>query len=196
MKVRETVWTVARSMKQIGLVRHHRVTEGYPTKGWISASDIEKWIERYDTSDIDIQPVELGQIDWTVCYASSMPRAVQTAKSVYDKEIIVTDLLREVPFPTIQSNLRLPFLGWAVLGRLAAPFSKRIQAEIKEANERIEVLLNQLMFEDDERVLLVGHGGMMILMRAALKRRGYRGPRFGHPRNGMLYLFEKEEPTC
>ncbi|WP_426353538.1 histidine phosphatase family protein [Exiguobacterium sp. R-39] len=184
-----------KNMKQIGLVRHHRVTEGYPTKGWISAADIEAWIERYDVSTIDVQPVELGNIDWTICYASSMPRAVQTAESVYEDDIIVTDLLREVPFPTIRSRIRLPFLAWALIGRLVAPFSKRIQAEIKDANERITVLLNQLTFEQQEhdRVLLVGHGGMMILMRSALKKRGYVGPRFGHPRNGMLYLFEKRE---
>ncbi|WP_214851119.1 histidine phosphatase family protein [Exiguobacterium sp. s193] len=180
-------------MKTIGLVRHHRVTEGYPTKGWISASDIEAWIERYDSSAIDVKPVELGQTDWTICYASSMPRAIQTAKSVYEEDIIVTDLLREVPFPTINSRIRLPFLAWAIIGRLVAPFSKRIQAQIKDANQRIEVLLNQLAFENDERVLLVGHGGMMILMRTALKKRGYTGPRFRHPRNGMLYQFEKSE---
>ena len=59
-------------------------------------------------------------------------------------------MLFRSPFPTIRSRIRLPFLGWALIGRLVAPFSKRIQAEIKDANERITILLNQLTFEQQE----------------------------------------------
>ncbi|WP_114570833.1 histidine phosphatase family protein [Exiguobacterium flavidum] len=178
-------------MKKIGLVRHHRVMEGYPTRGFITAQDIEEWLERYDRSAIDIKPIELDETEWAACFSSDLSRAMQTAESVYEKEIVVTELLRELPFPVLKTKLRLPFFGWVVLARLAAPFNPRIKEQIKEANTRIEILLNQLKMLPHDNILLIGHGGMMLLMRSALKRRGFSGPRFGHPRNGILYVFEK-----
>lgn len=51
-----------------------------------------------EISSIPIK-VDLLGIDWKYCYSSDLPRSLQTAKCIYQGEIIEKAELREIPIP-------------------------------------------------------------------------------------------------
>jgi broad specificity phosphatase PhoE len=77
--------------------------------------------------------------------------------------------------------------------RLAWWFNHPSQSGSKrEVLEKIERIVDRVISEDQD-VLIVGHGGVMMFMRKELIRRGFSGPAFRRPHNGVVYIFEKEK---
>ncbi|MBU8878383.1 histidine phosphatase family protein [Bacillus sp. FJAT-29790] len=177
---------------KIGLVRHFKVMHAYPEKIWITPSELTKWFKDYDASDIEEGETDLQEIEWEKCYSSDMFRAEKTASAIFDGEIIKTENLREVPaYPLVHRNIKLPYQLWAVLVRLAWLVNHPSQKDSKKSVEkRINLFLDDIISEGKANVLIVSHGALMIFMRRELVKRGFSGPRIGHPANGKLYLFE------
>jgi len=74
-------------------------------------------------------------------------------------------------------------MAW-LFNHKSQPVSKR------ELQTRISDTLDKIL-SSKENTLIVSHGGVMMLLRKELLRRGFRGPEFKIANNGELYLFEK-----
>jgi broad specificity phosphatase PhoE len=178
---------------RVGLVRHFKVKKKSPDKAFITQTELTQWFDEYDVSDIEDGTIDFGAIEWGTCFASDMPRAVKTAEKIYSRKIIELKELREIPaYPIFKRNIKLPFLLWAVLTRLAWLINHKSQLEsISDVKKRIEDVLDEILVQSGQDVLIVSHGALMIYIRKALLQRGFKGPKFTTPANGKLYLFEK-----
>ncbi|TWI59286.1 histidine phosphatase family protein [Halalkalibacter nanhaiisediminis] len=176
---------------KVGLIRHFRVKRGYPNK-IITSEELMKWVDEYDASDVWENEINC-QIKWQKCYSSDLPRAKTTAQKACNGEIIYLKELREITFsPLFHSKVKLPLFLNIFFIRIAWMFNHKSQPKskrevIKQINDTLDKILH-----DDEDVLIVGHGGMMMFMRKELMKRGFTGPRFNRPENGQVYVFEKE----
>ncbi|BBF94336.1 histidine phosphatase family protein [Blastochloris tepida] len=180
-----------RAPLRLGLVRHFEVTHG-PPAGWVSVADIARWIEDYDAADVRHKPVDLGPLPWPRCISSTAPRALTTARALYQGDIETLPQLCEPklnPFRT--GELRLPFAGWRMLLRLAWMTSHSSQRDVKRTFlAEIERVADRLTEAPDD-TLVVSHAGSMMFLRRALIRRGFTGPRFGIAECGRLYVFTR-----
>ncbi|WP_175986674.1 histidine phosphatase family protein [Bacillus sp. Marseille-Q1617] len=178
---------------KIGLVRHFKVKRGYPNS-IVSSQELMNWVEEYEASDVEENEVELGGIEWKSCYSSSMRRAEVTAEKVFQGDIVLLDDLREIPLaPIFPSGMKLPLFVHLFAIRLAWWFNHPSQAgSKKEVLEKIKGMVDRVISEDQD-VLIVGHGGVMMFMRRELIKRGFSGPAFRRPANGKVYIFQKEK---
>ncbi|BAB04455.1 histidine phosphatase family protein [Halalkalibacterium halodurans] len=178
---------------KIGLLRHFKVTRGYPNR-LVTSDELMKWVEEYDASEVEANEVDLRGIEWEKCYSSDLPRAIQTAEAVYDGEIERMEALREIRLaPLFRMNVRLPLFVHLLFIRGAWLFNHKSQPEARqEVIVRIRSTLDEIVKEEKD-VLIVSHGGVMMFMRKELMRRGFRpqGAAFKRPENGKLYVFEK-----
>ncbi|WP_078555604.1 histidine phosphatase family protein [Bacillus alkalicellulosilyticus] len=175
----------------IGLVRHFKVKRGYPNR-FISGKELMTWIDEYDLSEVEVNEVDIGESEWHYCYSSDLSRAQTTAQTIYDGEIIYLEELREVPlFPFFQNNIRLPLFIHLLFIRIAWLMNHKSQNETKkDLTDRINKVLDQAM-QTESNVLIIGHGIVMMFMRKELLKRGFKGPKFKRPLNGLLYLYFK-----
>ena len=175
---------------KIGLVRHFKVTRGYPSSP-VTSDELMKWVEEYDASEVEENLVDLKGIDWKGCYSSDLARAQTTAETVYEGEITLMEELREIRLsPLFRSNRKLPFFLHITFIRLAWWFNHRSQPESRlEIEERIRSVVDRIIHEGED-VLIVGHGGIMMFMRKELRKRGFTGPSFRRPSNGKLYVYQ------
>ena len=176
---------------RIGLVRHFKVN--CPHKKMMTSKEFREWSEKYEVSKVMIKPVEMYGIEWDICYASDLPRAITTAKEVYSGNLQIDKLLREVDnAPFINSDkLKLPFEVWHVCGRLAWFFRSKSQPEtIKGTRKRIHKFLDKIDWSK-ENVLIVFHGFMLYNFQKELRKRGFRGENVRRVKNGFLYEYVK-----
>jgi broad specificity phosphatase PhoE len=178
---------------KIGLVRHFKVKRGYPNS-IVSSEELMKWVEEYEASDVEENEVDLGGIEWKACFSSSMQRARVTAQRVFDGDIVFLDELREIPLsPLFPSRMRIPLFIHLLAIRLAWWFNHPSQSGSKrEVLQKIDRIIDRVISEGED-VLIVGHGGVMMFMRKALIRRGFSGPAFKRPHNGVVYIFENKK---
>jgi broad specificity phosphatase PhoE len=178
---------------KVGLVRHFKVKRGYPDKKFVTHKELFQWLDEYEASDIEVGETDLGSVEWKRCFASDLSRAAKTAEIIYDGDIMKMKELREVQiYPLFKRNIKLPFLLYPVLIRLAWLMKHKSQLESKsDVEKRVKAVLDDILSQSDEDVLIVSHGALMIFMRKELLRRGFKGPKFKTPENGKLYLFEK-----
>jgi len=178
---------------KIGLVRHFKVAKPLPRGIYVTPEILNQWFLDYDSADIEYGSTELGEIVWSQCYVSSMPRAIKTAEHIYgaSDSIIQTDKLRELPAPLYKGKFGLPFILWAVRIRLAPIFNRETRAAVTDAKKRICATLDAIHEQGNENVLIVSHAALMVYMRKELLKRGFTGPSFTTPNNGKLYIFEK-----
>ncbi|WP_433750229.1 histidine phosphatase family protein [Falsibacillus pallidus] len=179
---------------KVGLVRHFKVLKEFPKERMISQENVMKWFDEYDYADVEPAEVDLGGIHWHTCYTSDLPRAVTTSERIFKGEVIQLSELREIKmYPIFKPSRKLPFLAWAAIIRLAWAANHKSQLEKKEdIIERINNVLDRLLNNSEENVLIVGHGALMIYMHQEILKRGFKGPKIRHPRNGELYLYEKK----
>jgi len=176
---------------KVGLIRHFKVTRGYPDNR-VTAEELLKWVEEYDASEVEENDLDLKNIDWKRCYASDLPRAVKTAEKAFKGDITFLKELREITVaPIFPPNRRLPLKLHLLSIRMAWLFNHKSQPVSKrELQTRISDTLDKIL-SSKENTLIVSHGGVMMLLRKELLRRGFRGPEFKIANNGELYLFEK-----
>ncbi len=177
---------------KIGLVRHYKVKHPFIKKFVISAEELAKWFEEYDAADIEYGHVELGDIEWNICYTSPLGRAVKTANHIFKSEITTTEDLKEyAALPKLNRRIKLPMLVWAILVRAKFFYSKRHANEFKS---RILNFLDVIQFGKEENVLIVSHVFVMNVIQRELRNRGFVGNKFSLPEYGKVYIFERVGP--
>ncbi|MEP6795271.1 MAG: histidine phosphatase family protein [Saprospiraceae bacterium] len=175
---------------KIGLVRHFKVKHNYPTSWFVSKEEVLQWFEGYENAEIEYQQVNMGEIGWTSCYTSPSARAIKTADAVFSGNNIKTNALRELNIlPLLNTKISLPFLVWAILVRIRSFSSNMITEEFKT---RLFTFLDTIISEDNENVLIVSHGFVMMFLRKELLRRGFTGPGMMSPVHRRVYVFEKD----
>lgn len=177
---------------KIGLVRHFEVIKPIINRH-MTSTEFKAWQDGYDTADVKIKSSNIKSDDWHICYCSTLPRAIKTAKTIYKGKIIKSDLIREIEIaPAFNSNIKLPFMFWTIIGRLAWYFSHKSQSEKHlETKKRVHKFISDILSKYNDNVLIVSHGALMYYMRKELLHNGFTGPSFIKAENGALYTFEK-----
>ena len=179
----------------IGLMRHFPVAFGF-TK-WCDSDTFNREMDAYNISPVRHMKARHYEQEWVSCHSSTMKRALETARLVFDRPHIQTDLLREVPLVAgFRTRLKIPVFLWAVVGRLQWLFNSKRQPETrKQSYQRARSFLSQILLKAklDHKLLIITHGFFMLSLRRELLRLGFRGPRLFHVKNGKLYHFEKED---
>ncbi|WP_285768387.1 histidine phosphatase family protein [Peribacillus sp. SI8-4] len=176
---------------KIGLVRHFKVAQEFPTGKSVSADDMKQWFIDYDAADIIYGSTSLGKAEWKECYCSDMTRAVKTAEHIFPGTIHFMEELREIPSPPLKGKVKLPFILWAIWIRCCSFMNKQTRKEIKLAKRRINKALDEVFAKGERDVLIVSHAALMVYLRKELMRRGFVGPKFRLASNGMLYVFQR-----
>ncbi len=57
--------------------------------------DFENWVEEYDQAEVRVQDDLTHDSDWEICFLSDLSRAVNTAKNIFEGELIETELLEK-----------------------------------------------------------------------------------------------------
>ncbi|CAM2991663.1 histidine phosphatase family protein [Hathewaya histolytica] len=176
---------------RIGIVRHFKVD--YKVNGMMSSSDFEEYVTSYDNALVIENKIDLGHSQWSKCYCSDLKRAIITAKSIYDKELEITDLLREVKmYPVKKSQLKIPSFLWSISSRIAWKLNHHSQLEtITYTRKRAKEFLSKLDLNSDENILIVSHGFFLITLINELKLLGFNGGVPSEMKNGYLYILEK-----
>lgn len=177
---------------RIGLVRHYKVLKDLPKgKSLYTGEDVSNWFREYDLTDIEYAEEPIDVQGWDCCYASTLPRALNTAKHIYSGKIIERDELREIVPPIFKTKMKLPFIGWGILVRFSHIFNQETRREIAKSREKVKLILDEIEAGDSKEVLIVSHAALMVYIRKELISRGYIGPKFSIANNGELYVFEK-----
>lgn len=175
----------------IGVVRHFKVN--YKAKRMMSSSDFEEYVTSYDRASIIENKIDLKYSKWSKCYCSDLKRAVITAKCIYDKELDITDLLREVKmYPVKKSQLKIPSFLWSITSRIAWKLNHVSQLETATyTRKRAKEFLSKLDLNSNENILIVSHGFFLITLINELKLLGFKGDIPSKMKNGYLYIIEK-----
>lgn len=176
---------------RLGLLRHFPVAEPFPT-GWRTASELQRWRERYEAAPIRSGPFDLGPRPWNACVSSDLPRARATAAVVFPGRSEPQPWLREVEFAEFPTGaLRLPVRVWKWVYQLSWALGHSAQRASREVfRERVRRAADHLDALDTD-TLVVSHAGLMHYLSRELRRRGWNGPRIGHARHAQVYLFER-----
>jgi broad specificity phosphatase PhoE len=176
---------------RIGLFRHFPVAEPLPS-GWKTSAELLEWRQRYDMAEIKIGPANLGSGRWQRCLVSDLPRAVMTAKAVFDDDIELTELLREAEFASFRTGpLRLPVWMWKWILRFVWLTGHRSQRATRDDFRRRVLAVADRLCGGQEDVLVVSHAGMMAYLSAELRRRGFNGPKLRIAEHATVYIYEK-----
>lgn len=179
------------SALRIGLLRHFPVPLGMPS-GWLSARDLQRWRADYDSAEVAVGAFDLGGIDWQHCLASDLPRTRRTAAEVFAGTIEHTALLREPSLPDFRTGgLRLPALGWQLLWRGAWLLNHASQRATRADFERRVAAAADHLCGLRGDVLVVSHAGMMAMLSAELRRRGFTGPRLRIAAHARAYVYSR-----
>jgi len=175
---------------KIGLIRHYKVD--YKAKKLMSSHDFEEYVTNYDNASIIENKTDLERSQWNICYCSDLTRALITARSIYDKELQITNLLREVKmYPVRKTQLKIPGFLWSVSSRIAWQLNHVSQLETSEqTRKRAKIFLSKLDLKGDENILIVSHGFFLITLVNELKRLGFKGNISRNMKNGYLYTLE------
>ena len=175
---------------KIGLLRHFKVTLGYPSK-LVTSQELLIWQQEYNKSRIEEIEIDHQGHTWSKCYSSDLERAKITASKAFEGQIIFLEDLREMSlYPVIETELRLPLWLHVILIRIAWFLGHKSQKESKkEVITRINRVLDEAIPQGED-ILIVGHGGIMMFMRKELLKRGFSGPKFNRPENAKVYIFE------
>lgn len=178
---------------RIGLIRHFEVDCSHQ---WLlSSEEFQKWVKEYDGSSIKVVDIMVGKYKWEKCYCSDLPRAIETARSIYAGDINESLLIREVPImPAFNSSIRLPYVLWLIVGRIAWLLSHPSQPEtIKQTKLRVKQFVSDIIKESNKSVLVVTHGFLMLQLQKELNHRGFFGDSFKNAAFGKVYRFENEK---
>jgi len=176
---------------KIGFVRHYKVD--YKAKKMMSSNDFEEYVTSYDNATVIENKIDLEHSQWNKCYCSDLTRAIITAKSIYDKELETTDLLREVKmYPVKKIRLKIPGFLWSISSRIAWKINHVSQLETSDdTKKRAKEFLSKLDLKEDENILIVSHGFFLITLINELKLLGFKGDIPRNMKNGYLYILEK-----
>lgn len=177
---------------KIGLIRHFKVN--LKKSSFMSSEEYNKYVSDYDISEVIPNEIVVDK-EWDKCYCSSLSRAITTAKTVYDGELIITDKLIEIPSVAwMNIRFRIPYNVWALLNRFAWIRNHTSQPEGRKTTlKRVNEILDIILKEKNKNILIVSHAGTLYEVQKLLFKKGFRGNYFIKPRNGKLYIFENKK---
>ena len=168
-------------MKQILLIRHGKVDIDDTLK--LDAQRLKKWVEMYDKAPIasDSLPEDktvMAAKDADVVVTSTLRRTIDSAALLGVEIKYKSMLFNEVSIPEVNLPwLKLKAKTWLVLLRLMMLFGfgkKDTSLKISKLKaKKAAAYLNRLS-KADEKVALVGHGGMNWLIGKALVKKGWK----------------------
>jgi len=172
---------------KLGLVRHFKVITN--EKSLLSTEEFVNTMAHYDVAPVKKNGLKINSADWDICYCSTLPRALTTAETIYDKEIIKTDLIVEVPIsPFTKRNFKLPLTIWHIAARIAWYRSHKSQIEnINGTKKRIKKFYEIILSSGYERILIVAHGYFLRMFYEEMKKKGFRGEIELNIKNAQLY---------
>lgn len=175
----------------LGLVRHFKVNQKI-NNVFLSPVEFGQVMKEYDFCPIIENDLIIDSNYWDVCYCSSLPRAITTAKTIYDGEIIKSDLLVEVPIlPFTKIKIKLPSFVWHIGARIAWYMSHNSQPEdVHATRERVHKFYNLILNSEKNRILIVAHGYFLRMLYEEMKKKNFRGHIDLNIANGKLYVFE------
>jgi broad specificity phosphatase PhoE len=184
--------TFSSTQMKLGLVRHFKVITNEKT--FLSSQEFAHAMAIYDVSPVKKNGLLIDSSEWDICFCSSLPRAVTTAKTIYDNEIIKTDLIVEVPIvPFTKMNIKLPISIWHIAARIAWYKSHKSQPEnINGTKERISKFYKILENSGYENILIVAHGYFLNMFYQEMKKMGFKGDVDFGMKNGSLYELRKQ----
>jgi broad specificity phosphatase PhoE len=159
----------------------------------MTSTEFDDWVYNYDKRDIQYGSLLIDKSEWDVCISSNLYRAVETAKALCGNEIIYTDQLREIRINSVFiKKVKLPHVIWLILGRVAWWISHASQVEGRqETIKRIRKYVDYIVEHEASNLLIVSHGALMWYLRKELRNRGFKGEIFIEPRNGKIYIFNR-----
>jgi phosphohistidine phosphatase SixA len=168
-------------MKQIILLRHAKVDVANSTP--MGSHDLQGWVYEYDYGSIDEknlpdeETIALAN-SADVALTSTLRRAKDSAKvlgvSVHEESALFNEaLIPEANIPL----LKLKPKTWLVILRvmLLLGLGKK-DTSLKTSKEQAKKAAEKLLLytKENEKVLLVGHGGMNWLIRKRLEQLGWK----------------------
>ncbi|MCK4837143.1 MAG: histidine phosphatase family protein [Candidatus Aminicenantes bacterium] len=164
-------------------------------KKWSDSETFNQNMKSYNNASVNPPSHTFNTKEWDACFTSTMKRAVDTAKIIYNQKITGTDLLREVTLKAgFSTKIKIPVFLWAVIGRFQWYFNSKSQPETKNMSyRRARTFFSGYCFSDKNhhKLLIITHGFFMLSLRRELLKLGFNGPRLLHVKNGKLYQFEK-----
>ena len=176
---------------RIGIVRHFKVNISMPRSA--DSEEFTLLVKKYSEAPVIANQVDLKNIEWKKCYASTMSRAITTAEAIFKGEILKYDHIREVDVgPIFNTKRKFPVMVWDVLGRIGWLLNHKSQPEKRrDTRNKVKEFVDMIIKEEEENILVVCHGFLMISLQRELKRRGFKGKHTTKAENGTLYLYEK-----
>jgi len=172
---------------KIGLIRHFKVKKAFPKKFLIGFSELKKWFDEYELAEIEFQRLDSEKTKWDICYCSPTQRTIKTATSLYDNKPIIINELKELNVLNLMNKkLKLPFIVWGLLIRNKSLANNELTIDFKK---RINSFIDVLLSKDQENVLIVSHGFVMMYLQKEFKKRGFTGDNFKSPENGKVYEY-------
>lgn len=166
---------------EIILLRHGK--PDIELKGHFNASEIKRLTVAYAESSIqDFPPQELIN-SFNTCYVvcSDLTRSLHTAEKLGIKQIHLSDnLFAETDLPHFDNSIiKMPTVMWVTVLRIMWLFGFKKNGEsFSQAKDRAKQASNKLirLAEENEKVILVGHGLMNRLIAKQLKLNNWQGP--------------------
>ena len=157
----------------IVIIRHGAVD--YNIRKWSNSEEVNHDFEAYNHAPIISAKYHVPQGDYKAYYVSSLPRTLETAKTVFgERDYIATDLIDEVPISaSISTKLKMPLAFWSISSRLQWLFnSKRQKESRKDTIIRAEKFVDGLILKGED-CALVTHGFFMITLLKVMKNKGF-----------------------
>ncbi len=175
---------------KLGLVRHFKVITD--EKKYLSPNEFAEAMKRYDVAPVQPNGININSAEWDICFCSTLPRAITTAETIYDKTIIKTELAVEVPIaPFTKVNMKLPLSFWHIGARMAWYRSCKSQKEnIEGTRERINNFYKLIKNSGYSNILIVAHGYFLHMFYQEMKKKGFSGEVDLNIHNGTLYTIE------
>ncbi len=167
-------------MKKITLIRHAKVAIKDDEK--ISSVELKKWVEAYDSAEIDNESVPDKQVyeaarDANIILSSRLKRSIDSIKVLGYTPYDMNALFDEAAVPDASIPIiRLKPKRWLMLLRVLLLLGLgRDDNSFKASKERAKKAAGHLIRLSDKHdsIVLVGHGGMNWLIRKELLASGW-----------------------
>lgn len=167
---------------EIILLRHGKPE--IELNGYIKANEFKQLAIAYAQSGIQEHPPEYLKQDFKSHYVvcSDLERSVQSARKLELNNIdLITELFKETDIPHFnKSNIKLPVTAWLIILRVMWLFGFKKNGEsFKQAKIRAKEAANKLieLAEQNDKVILVGHGLINRLIAQQLCLNNWSGPK-------------------
>lgn len=151
--------------------------------GSLNANEFKDLVKQYEQSDIKDHPPEelLNQFNSYYIVCSELERSIQSAKKLGLKQIHLTHpLFKEIDIPHFdQGVMTLPVMGWLIMLRVMWLFGFEkngesfVDAKIRAKQAAVKLIE---LAQENEKIILVGHGLMNRLIAKQLRINNWQGP--------------------